>query len=236
MLTGYVAAQFRGDRQIVLEGRGVPTDNVTRALTLFFVYSLLIGLTTFLLSMTEHGILGGAQPGGPSCWAFCSSPCPPWVRWGFHWTSRPSSARGAKALLWSTCLRGVWVCSVCSWLCRVCSRAKPMRWRKPSCPSGSRPGLAQWEGPKRERKHGGKKLEIGVIGLGKFGLRMATTLVSLGHTVVGIDQAEGPVQRAEEALDSVYKADATNIAVLRSCMCRIWTGWSSAWGRAWSSP
>ena len=61
-----------------------------------------------------------------------------------------------------------------------------------------------------------KKLEIGVIGLGKFGLRMATTLVSLGHTVVGIDQAEGPVQRAEEALDSVYKADATNIAVLRS--------------------
>ena len=66
VLTGYVAAQFRGDRQIVLEGRGVPTDNVTRALTLFFVYSLLIGLTTFLLSMTEHGILGGAQPGGPS--------------------------------------------------------------------------------------------------------------------------------------------------------------------------
>ncbi|SDF90070.1 potassium channel family protein [Desulfovibrio legallii] len=61
-----------------------------------------------------------------------------------------------------------------------------------------------------------KKQEIGVIGLGKFGLRMATTLVSLGHTVVGIDQAEGPVQRAEEALDSVYKADATNIAVLRS--------------------
>ena len=28
-----------------------------------------------------------------------------------------------------------------------------------------------------------KKLEIGIIGLGKFGLRMATTLVSLGHTV-----------------------------------------------------
>lgn len=61
-----------------------------------------------------------------------------------------------------------------------------------------------------------KKMEIGVIGLGKFGLRMATTLTSLGHTVVGIDMSETRVQLAEEALDSVYKADATNIAVLRS--------------------
>ena len=61
-----------------------------------------------------------------------------------------------------------------------------------------------------------KKLEIGVIGLGKFGLRMAATLVELGHTVIGIEMSEARVQRAEESLDSVYKADATNIAVLRS--------------------
>ena len=32
-----------------------------------------------------------------------------------------------------------------------------------------------------------KTLEIGIIGLGKFGLRMATTLASMGHTVIGID-------------------------------------------------
>lgn len=61
-----------------------------------------------------------------------------------------------------------------------------------------------------------KKLEIGVIGLGKFGLRIATTLASLGHTVVGIDMSEARVQLAEESLTSVYKADAANIAVLRS--------------------
>lgn len=61
-----------------------------------------------------------------------------------------------------------------------------------------------------------KKLEIGVIGLGKFGLRIATTLASLGHTVVGIDMSEARVQLAEENLTSVYKADAANIAVLRS--------------------
>lgn len=60
------------------------------------------------------------------------------------------------------------------------------------------------------------KLEIGVIGLGKFGLRMASTLMALGHTVVGIDQSEARVQRAEETLEAVYKADATNIAALRA--------------------
>ena len=45
---------------------------------------------------------------------------------------------------------------------------------------------------------------------------MATSLVSLGHTVVGLDLSDARVQVAEEALHSVYKADATNISVLRS--------------------
>ena len=66
VLAGYIAAQFRGDRQIVLEGRGVPTVNVSRALTLFFFYSMLVGISTFLLSITEYGILHGTRPEGPS--------------------------------------------------------------------------------------------------------------------------------------------------------------------------
>lgn len=57
VLAGYVAAQFRGDPQIVLEKRGVPRENVTRALTLFFLYSMLIAVSAFLLSITENGIL-----------------------------------------------------------------------------------------------------------------------------------------------------------------------------------
>lgn len=59
-------------------------------------------------------------------------------------------------------------------------------------------------------------LEIGIIGLGKFGMQMAKTLVQLGHTVVGIDSAELKVQQAQEVLDTVYKADAGNLSVLRS--------------------
>ena len=66
VLVGYIAAQFRGDRQIVLEGRGVPEENVTRALTLFFLYSMLVGISTFLLSITEYGILHGTTTDGPS--------------------------------------------------------------------------------------------------------------------------------------------------------------------------
>lgn len=57
VLAGFVAAQFRGDKQIVLQGRGVPNDNVSRALTLFFLYSMCIALSSFLLSITENGIL-----------------------------------------------------------------------------------------------------------------------------------------------------------------------------------
>lgn len=61
-----------------------------------------------------------------------------------------------------------------------------------------------------------KNLEIGIIGLGKFGMQMAITLVQLGHTVVGVDSVETRVQLAQERLDTVYKADASNLPVLKS--------------------
>lgn len=61
-----------------------------------------------------------------------------------------------------------------------------------------------------------KSLEIGIIGLGKFGMQMAKTLVQLGHTVVGIDSSEQKVQQAQDVLDTVYKADAGILSVLRS--------------------
>lgn len=60
VLVGYVAAQFRGDRQVVLEGRGVPQENVDRALRLFFLYAMLVGVSLFLLTITESGIFHGA--------------------------------------------------------------------------------------------------------------------------------------------------------------------------------
>jgi len=52
--------------------------------------------------------------------------------------------------------------------------------------------------------------EIAVIGLGKFGLYFASTMVDLGFTVIGIDRSQTRVQAARDKLNQVYKADATN--------------------------
>ena len=57
VLVGYFLAQFRGNDQIVLGGRGVPLENVKQALTLFFLYCLTIVGSLFLLTLTETGIL-----------------------------------------------------------------------------------------------------------------------------------------------------------------------------------
>ncbi len=58
--------------------------------------------------------------------------------------------------------------------------------------------------------------EIGIIGLGKFGLQMARTLEQLGHYVVGIDESEFRVENAQDHLAKVYRADATQMAALKS--------------------
>jgi trk system potassium uptake protein TrkA len=52
--------------------------------------------------------------------------------------------------------------------------------------------------------------EIAVIGLGKFGLYFATTLMDLGFNVIGIDKSERNVQKARNLLSQVYQVDATN--------------------------
>ena len=60
-----------------------------------------------------------------------------------------------------------------------------------------------------------KKLEVGVIGLGKFGLHFALTLTQLGHKVVGLDDSEARLHLAEAELAQVFRADATDTEVLR---------------------
>lgn len=66
-----------------------------------------------------------------------------------------------------------------------------------------------------------KKLEIGVIGLGKFGLRMATTLVSLGHTVVGIDSPNPACSWPKRLWTRCTRLTPPISACCVPCMCRI---------------
>ncbi len=61
-----------------------------------------------------------------------------------------------------------------------------------------------------------KTWEVGVVGLGKFGLQMARTLAQLGHHVVGVDENPQRVDTAQEVLQTVYRADATQLSVLKA--------------------
>lgn len=53
-----------------------------------------------------------------------------------------------------------------------------------------------------------RELEIGVIGLGKFGLNLGKSLVELGHSVLGLDSDPDNVRRAQAVLTKVYQLDA----------------------------
>jgi len=59
-----------------------------------------------------------------------------------------------------------------------------------------------------------EKLQIGVIGLGKFGLRFAEYLVELGHDVLGLDNNPVHIKQAQSNLTQVYLADAREKEVL----------------------
>lgn len=57
--------------------------------------------------------------------------------------------------------------------------------------------------------------EVVVIGLGRFGLALATTLVGMGHEVMGLDVDPRRVQAAMGQLTHVVQADSTDTEALR---------------------
>lgn len=58
------------------------------------------------------------------------------------------------------------------------------------------------------------KLEIGVIGLGKFGFFVGQRLMELGHDVVGLDVNQEFIRRAQEQLTQVYEGNGADKGVL----------------------
>lgn len=59
------------------------------------------------------------------------------------------------------------------------------------------------------------KLQIGVIGLGKFGLKFGHSLASLGHEILGLDIDHNKVKSAQDTFTQVYQTDATNREALQ---------------------
>jgi len=56
------------------------------------------------------------------------------------------------------------------------------------------------------RKRDRSMSHVAVIGLGRFGLAAARTLVAQGHDVLGIDGSEEAVQRAKDVVTHAVQA------------------------------
>lgn len=54
------------------------------------------------------------------------------------------------------------------------------------------------------------KKQVGIIGLGKFGLEFGKQLMSYGHEVLGVDSHPEKVKAAQRLLTQVYEVDAVN--------------------------
>ncbi len=63
---------------------------------------------------------------------------------------------------------------------------------------------------------GGKQQEFAVIGLGRFGSSLATTLAKRGHYVLGIDADPQIVQKAAESVTQAVVLDSTDEEALRA--------------------
>jgi len=59
------------------------------------------------------------------------------------------------------------------------------------------------------------KKQIVVIGLGRFGASLASTLTNIGHEVLAIDKDEERVQNISSQITHAVQADATNEAILK---------------------
>lgn len=64
-------------------------------------------------------------------------------------------------------------------------------------------------------RRGAAAREVLVIGLGRFGIALGRTLVSLGHEVLGVDRDHRLVQQYASDLTQVVEADATDPTALR---------------------
>ncbi len=58
--------------------------------------------------------------------------------------------------------------------------------------------------------------EFAIIGLGRFGSHVATTLYAMGYSILGIDSNEDKVQKNRDNCTHVVQADATDEETLRS--------------------
>lgn len=62
-----------------------------------------------------------------------------------------------------------------------------------------------------------KRQLFGVIGLGRFGTAISTTLAELGHDVIGVDSSEERVRQLADVITHAVQIEATDAKALRAC-------------------
>lgn len=58
------------------------------------------------------------------------------------------------------------------------------------------------------------KRQVAVIGMGRFGTSIASTLCAMGHDVLALDRSESKVQSVAQMVTHTVQADATNETIL----------------------
>ena len=106
--------------------------------------------------------------------------------------------------------------SLARWLGRLFRRVSPLSAQEatPSNDSGKSAG-EKADGPPSPFTRNRRESEFVVVGLGRFGTAVATTLVEHGCTVLAIDSDHDRVQALSGELPHVVQLDATNIDALR---------------------
>jgi trk system potassium uptake protein TrkA len=59
------------------------------------------------------------------------------------------------------------------------------------------------------------KKQVAVIGMGRFGISIASTLCSLGHDVLVLDRREDKIQNMSQQVTHAIQGDATNETILK---------------------
>ena len=79
----------------------------------------------------------------------------------------------------------------------------------------SHPTSPAFAGPPRSAERLRRSDTVLVIGLGRFGSALATSLEDMGHDVLGVDLDPGLVADHANALSQVMEADTTRLDTLR---------------------
>ncbi|MDR2800473.1 MAG: NAD-binding protein, partial [Desulfovibrio sp.] len=243
ILAGFITAQIRGRSQVSVMGRGIPWATLNRVFVLFTFAVLTICLGTFALVCAEGGANPHGRTPLPLPDVFFEV-VSAFATAGLSTGVTPQLSPAGKGIVCLLMFIGrigpVWMISAMQQFqtdpryrlpqtdlpiggpaasgqapaSRVRAGLRPGFPHTPNLQSGCGQYPALKPGPQTTEEILMRRKEIGIIGLGKFGMQLGRTLTDLGHMVVGLDTNEQVVRLASEVFAKVYQGDGTDKRIL----------------------